>query len=329
MATALPENFTPDMVSESAKETCLNWFYKVASIRELLPRLYVEIAILKSYSFLDLGDIKQTLERLTKTIRGIGDPLVAAYARCYLCRVGMTVTGDREYIKNNLHDFLFVYHTVHRIESRPHRRCSFVFIFFQIFSGGIRSEIVRQQMDLNGYLTLYTPCLDWLMQSTSGGTDILLDEILTRCQEKKNKLSTPHFHRMDCFKKNFVVRFSGLLLNSILTSFKPSFIAARAEKFVSIISNSATEGITKAQLFRSFGQCLSQCPPSAEQKSSVLIGSWKTVSTFTQVAEYITCVEPWSQYIAINFDVSIVCGHVKSDVICEQPQQLSFMNFAE
>lgn len=112
MATPLPENFTADMVSESAKETCLNWFYKVASIRELLPRLYVEIAILKSYRFLDRNDIKQALERLTKIIRGIGDPLVAAYARCYLCRVGVTVTSDKEYIKNNLNDFLFVYHTV-------------------------------------------------------------------------------------------------------------------------------------------------------------------------------------------------------------------------
>lgn len=110
--TALPENFTPDMVPESAKETCQNWFYKIASIRELLPRLYVEIAVLKSYSFLAKNEFNQALLRLTKIIRGIGDPLVAVYARCYLCRVGMTVTSDREYIKENLNDFLFVYHTV-------------------------------------------------------------------------------------------------------------------------------------------------------------------------------------------------------------------------
>lgn len=97
--------------------------------------------------------------------------------------------------------------------------------------------------------------------------------------------------------------YSGLLLNSIMASFKPNYIAHRAVQFVSIISNSATEGITKAQLFRSLGMCLSQCPPPSDQKLSVLNGSWKTISTFTHVAEYIPCVEPWAQYTAKNFDV--------------------------
>lgn len=112
VAKELPENFTAEMVPETVKETCLNWFYKIASIRELLPRLYVEIALLKSYSFLTQNEFNQALLRLTRIIRGIGDPLVAAYARCYLCRVGLTVTSNNDFIVENLKDFLFVYHTV-------------------------------------------------------------------------------------------------------------------------------------------------------------------------------------------------------------------------
>lgn len=97
---------------ESARETCRNWFYKIASVRELIPRFYVETAILKVYGFLINEneievEFERALKRLTKTIRGIGDPLVSVYARAYLCRTIIQIAPKSKHIfQENFNDFL-------------------------------------------------------------------------------------------------------------------------------------------------------------------------------------------------------------------------------
>lgn len=155
------------MVPEQAKETCQNWFYKIASIRELLPRFYVEVAILRCYNFLDRSEIANALTRLTAIGRGIGDPLVAIYARCYLTRVGLTLSSDYQYLLENVQDVLMIYHTS--------------------FNNGLRAELTRQKMDLHLYLSLYVPAFNWIMQGLAVTAPFtVLEDVFRKCCEKKN-----------------------------------------------------------------------------------------------------------------------------------------------
>lgn len=62
--------------------------------------------------FESIREIAIALSRISKMIRGIGDPLVATYARCYLIRIGFATCENQEYMKECFRDFFNVYHTV-------------------------------------------------------------------------------------------------------------------------------------------------------------------------------------------------------------------------
>ncbi|XP_076309475.1 VPS35 endosomal protein-sorting factor-like isoform X2 [Tachypleus tridentatus] len=256
----LPENFTPDQVPESAKETCRNWFFKIASIRELIPRFYVETAILKSYSFLTHGEYSRALMRLTKMIRGIGDPLVAAFARCYLCRVGMSVAPEvQEHVLENLWDFLSSYNQ----------------------SPVVQRTLVEQKIDFPTYLTLYSPALDWILHCVAyRASESVLKEVLLKCRSQCN---------------------SALLLNSIMTAFKPEFIAKRALDFVEMMKECDEAGFPKHLLYRTLGLCLVVADPPDDQRLQMLNEVWKVVTKLKNPADYMSCAEVWIEYPVKHF----------------------------
>ena len=79
------EPVVPSLVPNSAKDICQNWFLKVSCIRELVPRLYLEISLANSRAFRKENAQKRELPRLARSIRGVGDPVIVS-ARCLTLR---------------------------------------------------------------------------------------------------------------------------------------------------------------------------------------------------------------------------------------------------
>ncbi|KAH0987001.1 hypothetical protein GBA52_014178 [Prunus armeniaca] len=77
------ENFSASDVCSDAKETCKNWFCKIGAVRELLPRIYLELALLPCWRFL-VDQPLDSLRRLVMMTRGLADPLASAYCRLYM-----------------------------------------------------------------------------------------------------------------------------------------------------------------------------------------------------------------------------------------------------
>ncbi|XP_018423398.1 PREDICTED: UPF0505 protein C16orf62-like [Nanorana parkeri] len=260
--SALPANFTPDHVNETAKETCLNWFFKIASIRELIPRFYVEVAILECNKFLSKTGISESLHRLTSMIKGIGDPLVSVYARAYLCRVGIEVAP---HLKDNLNQNVF----------------DFLLTFKQIHSDMVQNQLVIQAVEIPIYLTLYSPAIDWMLKCiTYRAPEALLTEMMERCKKLGN---------------------NALLLNSVMSAFRAEFIAARSMDFIGMIKECDEAGFPKHLLFRSLGLNLALADPPESDRLQILNEAWKVITKLKIPQDYINCAEVWVEYTCKHF----------------------------
>ncbi|XP_049645054.1 VPS35 endosomal protein-sorting factor-like isoform X1 [Suncus etruscus] len=260
--SVLPDTLSPESVSDTAKETCLNWFFKIASIRELVPRFYVEASILKCNKFLSKTGISECLPRLTCMIRGIGDPLVSVYARAYLCRVGMEVAPQlKESLNQNFFDFLLT--------------------FKQIHGDTVQNQLVVQGVELPSYLPLYSPAMDWIFQCISyRAPETLLTEMMERCKKLGN---------------------NALLLNSVMSAFRAEFIATRSMDFIGMIKECEESGFPKHLLFRSLGLNLALADPPEGDRLQILNEAWKVITKLKNPQDYVNCAEVWVEYTCKHF----------------------------
>ena len=86
-----------------------------------------------------MGEYKSALTRITKMIRGIGDPLVAVYTRAYLCRACLQLAPEyRDCLMENFNDFLLCLDQIKTpIVNKIAKNCSIeVPPYYQLFLPG-------------------------------------------------------------------------------------------------------------------------------------------------------------------------------------------------
>ena len=83
---------TPEVGNQLAKDVCMNWIMKTCCIRELLPRIYIDISFLGMFKFIMTdAEIEMKILNIAYMIRGISHPLIAFYASMYLTKIVLTL----------------------------------------------------------------------------------------------------------------------------------------------------------------------------------------------------------------------------------------------
>lgn len=134
------KDFDWSVIPEKVQEVCMNWFLKSACIREVLPRMYLELALVSCHKFMQRKVQQSDLLRLSKMVRGIAEPLCASYTAAYLARVGNSINPDDKDYLIILVDFMF------KITEKAVRE------------GNAKCTSPEQ------YFSLFEPAIDWLFQ---------------------------------------------------------------------------------------------------------------------------------------------------------------------
>ncbi|ETO27939.1 hypothetical protein RFI_09189, partial [Reticulomyxa filosa] len=81
--------------NDNCQVRCRNWFFKISAIRELLPRLLVELSLFRCTRFVySIEDIFQYMGWLVQRLNGVSDPLAAAYLKAFAAKQIFQVFGN-------------------------------------------------------------------------------------------------------------------------------------------------------------------------------------------------------------------------------------------
>ncbi|KAL3663235.1 hypothetical protein V7S43_011644 [Phytophthora oleae] len=266
----LGEHFMSSDVNIQATETCRNWFYKTACIRELLPRIYIEIALLGCYRFLCDGEYPQIVARLSNMIKGVGEPMVALYARLYLALTSSELLGATSpteqtiAVSSSLFDYFYAFNWFRQNK--------------------LEHWLLTHKMEFDEYLALHSPAVEWLVKCAApGASQVTFDTLVAHYQEYSNS-SMVLKHLCECFGQ---------------------FYESTPSEMLDLIRTASPSLVSKCHLYSLVAVQLSNAPIIAENepggKLQFLNDSWSSITSQEDITQYMECAAAYMKLIVAHF----------------------------
>ena len=286
-----------DKVNESdievAKETCRNWSYKICSIQELLPRLYLEIATLNTFGTFFINDttdkLVKTTQRLLETVRGIGDPFIAVFVYAYLAKTCLNIFPTRKELFYEIYsDFLVQIEQIKQVEIKLPK--------FLIKHDLAKPDDICTYLN---YTQFYTMPVDWILKCLLYKSSRQESENVYK--ELNIKLS--NYQSSDLF---FV------LLNVIVPKLNSTFVIENhrcvIELIKTVINENRNSNLPKYQLISNLSAVFlsndsATSDLSRDSKLNIFKEIWKLIKMLNE-KEYIICTNAWIDFAVRYFNMS-------------------------
>ncbi|CAM6113201.1 unnamed protein product [Calypogeia fissa] len=312
----LPVNFTADDIRQEAKDTCQNWFYRIGSVKELLPRIYLELAILRCVYFLEKDPPVATFQRLTMMIRGVTDPLASAYIRLYLARRLQAILPAEIGSSESLKRYSALLHSLElpmpsSIPKSP-RVCliegvkDYLVLFRRVLAGEFESKYMKAGVDLRLYVMLVEPVIDWVIHCIFKHAN--QEDMISIF----NAFGEAHYDdRLSDAETGFEdsSHLVSVVVYYLLKNLPGTFVGNDSLNISKMVRSSADLSMPQYMNYRLLGLKLCECSPPREFRLTVLNDIWRVVLRYTDLTEYLSVADVFVEYILQN------CSEVELGVI--------------
>lgn len=164
---------SPLTITEKAKDICSNWIYKCSCIRELLPRIYIDIIFLKIMKFMKTEkEIEEAIINIARKIAGISHPLISFYISIYFCYVVMSLY--------------------------PKSKTFIIFLLDLLSKYKINNDLITkfsyENITPDEFIKFIEPTIEWLLYSLSlNASNAVANQIIEIIENTNNSLIVKYF----------------------------------------------------------------------------------------------------------------------------------------